>query len=145
MRLLITINGPGNAVPNTFSYLVLVQKTFYSSIPTLGPLIQDAITVIPKALYQLEVYILETDFGSKDEFVNVTIDGESIGICRPTTEGLCRWHSCSKLNVTDVRFNHDRIPLQFQYSIDVDSTRASCDERPNQVGARVSFNLEGKE
>ena len=128
-----------------FSYLVLVQKTFYSSTPTLGPLIQDAVTLIPKALYQLEVNILETDFGTEDEFVNVTIDGESIGICKPTAEGLCGWHSCSKLNVTDVRYNHDRIPLQLQYSMGVDSTRASCDERPNQVGARVSFNLKGKE
>ena len=125
--------------------MVLVQKTFYSSTPTLGPLIQDAVTLIPKALYQLEVNILETDFGTEDEFVHVTIDGESIGICKPTAEGLCGWHSCSKLNVTDVRYNHDRIPLQLQYSIGVDSTRASCDERPDQVGARVSFYLKGKE
>ena len=121
--------------------LLLVQAEYYSSAITQEPVIAGAIPLVPNALYGLKVEILETDFDTDDEFVNVTINGESVGICSPSCEGCCNWHHCSNLNKTVERSNNNSVFIELAYSKGVNIGRFDCSGQT--VGARINFTLIG--
>ena len=122
--------------------ILLVHAEYYSSDVIQEPVITGIIPLVPHALYGLKVEILETDFDTDDEFVNVTINGESIGICSPSCEGCCNWHYCSNLNKTVDRSNNN-VSVQLEYSKGVNIGRFYCSGQT--VGARLEFNLIGLE
>ena len=121
--------------------MLLVQAELYSSAITQEPVIAGTIPLVPNALYGLKVEILETDFDTDDEFVNVTINGESVGICSPSCEGCCNWHYCSKLDKTVERSSNNSIFVQLAYSEGVNIGRFDCSG--HTVGARLNFTLIG--
>ena len=123
-------------------FLLSVQAELSSSAVTQEPVITGTIPLVPNALYGLKVEILETDFDTEDEFVNVSINGESVGICRPSCEGCCNWHYCSNLNKTVERTNNNSVFVQLGYSEGVNIGRFDCSGLT--VGARIEFELIGR-
>ena len=123
--------------------LLLVQAEYYSSAVTQEPVITGTIPLVPNALYGLKVEILETDFDTDDEFVSVAINGDSVGICRPSCEGCCNWHYCSNLNKTIERSDNNSIFVQLKYSEGVNIGRFDCSGKT--VGSRIEFELLGRE
>ena len=121
--------------------LLLVQAEYYSSAITQEPVLTGTIPLVPNALYGLKVEILETDFDTHEEFVNVTINGESVGICSPSCEGCCNWHHCSNLNKTVERSNNNSVSIELAYSEGVNIGRFDCDGQT--IGARINFTLIG--
>ena len=122
-------------------FLLSVQAELSSSAVTQEPVITGTIPLVPNALYGLKVEILETDFDTDDEFVSVAINGDSVGICRPSCEGCCNWHYCSNLNKTVERSNNNSVFVQLEYSEGVNIGRFDCSGKT--VGARIEFELLG--
>ena len=103
-----------------------------------GPLIEGTISVLPQALYRLQVDILQTDFGEFSEYVNITLNDRSYGRCSPPAKDSCDWYPCD-MDESEFRAANDSVNVHIQFSRDVEATRY-CQSR---VEAKITLELKG--
>ena len=113
-----------------------VKQEYQSRLPNKGPLIEGTISVLPAALYSVQVDILQTDFGESSEYVDVTLDHDSYGRCSPPATGSCEWYPC-KLNKNELRAINTSATIDIQFSSEVEATRYCA----SQVEARITLVL----
>lgn len=114
-----------------------------SSWSSPAPVIEGVVDVIPNAVYDLKVEILQTHFGDPSQYADVYVRGKyfySLGKCHPPSTECSSWHRCS-LNTKPLTSKNGKLRVSIRFSYGVDLSKESCDT--NAVTASVTFELKG--
>ena len=121
----------------------LFYQHSYSSVHSPAPRIVGVGDVIPNAVYDLKVEILQTHFGKSSQYANVRVHGKgvySLGRCHPPSTECSSWHRCS-LDTKPLTSTDGKLYVYIEFSYEVDLSQKMCDT--DVVTARVTFELKG--
>ena len=114
-----------------------------SNSPSVGPLIEQTITVTPNIIYNVKIEVMLTDLDSSSEYADISINGNNVGRCNPVgigyEAGSCRWYTCT-ISPTEATSTNSYLMIRLQYSPDVESvTPCTYDGQTWHAVARVTL------
>ena len=132
LHLIINVAGNFDTVHST--------TVMASTSPSNGPLITQGITVSANEAYDVQVEVMLTDLNSASEYADISINGNNVGRCNPSSgQGSCDWYNCT-ISPSQVTPTTTTLTIQLQYSSAVnDFAVCSSDGQTGHAVARVTL------
>ena len=131
-----------------YSFLGVVQKTFYNTSLIVPYSLNGKLNVIPYTLYSIKVETVVNDMGDDLEKVSaIRIDNQLIGSCNPNgIDGDCGFFNCGisrlgdGLTRTTIQPTRTVINFEMVFSSEVNQQLCTCNTVSGSCGNTRAFN-----